>query len=252
MQLCVAQAAVPGRLHPFSAHVREGEIIHLLGPNGAGKSSLLARLSGLLPGKGEVLLDGKLLEAWSPSALARRRAWLPQQQPPPGQMAVFHYLRQHIQWTGPQQNALLLRLLSAFQLEDKLMRPVTQLSGGEWQRVRLMAVMLQVWPCQRDETALLLLDEPYTGLDVAQQQALDGELGAFCRAGGTVIASGHDLNHSLRHAHVVWLMQQGKVIKQGSAGAVLHPDLLYSVYGLTFRKLQAEGESWLVAGASLE
>jgi vitamin B12 transport system ATP-binding protein len=252
MHLSVAQAAIPGRLYPFSAQVREGEMIHLLGPNGAGKSSLLARLSGLLPGQGEVFLDGKALEAWPPAALARRRAWLPQQQPPPAQMAVFHYLRQHIRRSGTQQNALLLRLLSAFQLQDKLTRPVTQLSGGEWQRVRLMAVMLQVWPCENDDAALLLLDEPYTGLDVAQQQALDGELSAFCHAGGTVIASGHDLNHSLRHAHSVWLMQQGKVIKQGSAGAVLHPDLLRSVYGLAFRKLQAGGESWLVAGSALE
>ena len=247
MLLSVRQASVAGRLQPFNAEVKAGELIHLLGPNGAGKSSLLARLSGLLAGEGEVLLAGQSLVVWPLAALARRRAWLPQQQPQPGQMAVFHYLRQHLINERNGHDALLARLLSAFQLQDKLTRSLTQLSGGEWQRVRLTAVLLQVWPCVGQTATLLLLDEPYSGLDVAQQQALDRELAAFCRAGGAVIASGHDLNHSLRHAGRVWLMQQGKVIQQGQAAAVLQPETLRAVYGLTFRKLQAEGESWLVA-----
>lgn len=247
MLLSIRQATVPGRLQTFSAQVKRGELIHLLGPNGAGKSSLLARLSGLLAGGGEIRLADKPLEEWPLTALARQRAWLPQQQPPPGQMAVFHYLQQHLPTANAGQNALLLRLLAAFQLQDKLTRSLTQLSGGEWQRVRLMAVLLQVWPSTAQQATLLLLDEPYAGLDVAQQQALDRELAAFCRAGGTVITSGHDLNHSLRHAGQVWLMQQGKVIQQGTAGEVLQPETLHAVYGLAFRKLQSEGESWLVA-----
>ncbi|GLR09462.1 vitamin B12 ABC transporter ATP-binding protein BtuD [Mixta theicola] len=247
MLLSIEQATVPGRLQAFSAQVNGGELIHLLGPNGAGKSSLLARLSGLLPGKGVVRLAGRPLEAWPRASLARRRAWLPQQQPPPGQMAVFHYLQQHLAGATVGQDTLLSRLIAAFQLHDKLTRPLTQLSGGEWQRVRLMAVLLQVWPGAVQPATLLLLDEPYAGLDVAQQQALDRELAAFCRAGGAVITSGHDLNHSLRHARGVWLMQQGKVMQQGRAEAVLQPETLRALYGLAFRKLQSEGESWLIA-----
>ncbi|MDU4093915.1 MAG: vitamin B12 ABC transporter ATP-binding protein BtuD [Pantoea sp.] len=247
MLLSVEQAAVAGRLQAVNAQVNSGELIHLLGPYGAGKSSLLARLAGLLPGEGIVRLSGTPLEAWSRSSLARRRAWLPQQQQQPGQMAVFHYLQQHLTEAKPAQDTLLSRLLNAFQLRDKLTRPLTQLSGGEWQRVRLMAVLLQVWPCAARPATLLLLDEPYSGLDVAQQQALDNKLTTFCRAGGAVITSGHDLNHSLRHARYVWLMQQGKVVQQGRAAAVLQPETLRTLYGLAFRKLQAEGESWLVA-----
>ena len=246
MLLSIEQAAIPGRLYPFSAQVDAGELIHLLGPNGAGKSSLLARISGLLAGagSGRVHLDNRPLEAWSLRALARRRAWLPQQQQQPGQMAVFHYLQQHTHLCSDE--ALLLQLLAAFQLRNKLTRPLTQLSGGEWQRVRLVAVLLQVWPRAGQPATLLLLDEPYSGLDVAQQQALDEQLAAFCHAGGTVIASGHDLNHSLRHARCVWLMQQGRVVRQGRPEWVLQPDALTTVYGVTFRKLQSEGESWLI------
>ena len=69
-------------------------------------------------------------------------------------------------------------------------------------------MLLQVWPQPERPPTLLLLDEPYSGLDVAQQRALDAQLDAFCKAGGAVIASGHDLNHSLRHAQSVWLMRQ--------------------------------------------
>lgn len=245
MLLAIEQAAVAGRLQPFSAQVDGGELIHLLGPNGAGKSSLLARIAGLLAGEGEVRLDGRPLAAWPPKALARRRAWLPQQQPQPGQMAVYHYLRQHADAQAPAP--LLAQLLRAFRLEEKLTRPLSQLSGGEWQRVRLTAVLLQVWPQAGQPPALLLLDEPYSGLDVAQQRALDGQLEAFCEAGGAVIASGHDVNHSLRHARSVWLMRQGKVVSQGGVATVMQPALLSQVYDVRFRQLCAGDESWLIA-----
>lgn len=245
MLLSIEQAAIAGRLQPFSAQVDGGELIHLLGPNGAGKSTLLALIAGLLAGRGEVRIDGRPLATWSPKKLARRRAWLPQQQPQPGQMAVYHYLRQHADAQEPE--TLLPQLLRAFQLEDKLTRPLTWLSGGEWQRVRLTAVLLQVWPQPERPPTLLLLDEPYSGLDVAQQRALDAQLDAFCKAGGAVIASGHDLNHSLRHAQSVWLMRQGKVVRQGSVAAVMEPALLSEVYGVLFRQLQAGEESWLIS-----
>ncbi|QHM75648.1 Vitamin B12 import ATP-binding protein BtuD [Mixta theicola] len=247
--LSLEQAAVAGRLHPCSAQARAGEIIHLLGPNGAGKSTLLARAAGLLSGQGEVRLDGRLLKQWAPKALARRRAWLPQQQPPPGEMAVWHYLQQHLA-VSPTSEPLLPPLLRAFQLENKLARSVLRLSGGEWQRVRLMAVLLQVWPQDGQPPGVLLLDEPYGGLDVAQQRALDNQLGAFRAAGGTVMLSGHDLNHSLRHAQRVWLMRRGELIYQGEVETVMQPATLNVVYGLSFRRLEADGESWLITEES--
>ena len=58
-------------------------------------------------------------------------------------------------------------------LDNKLGRPVNQLSGGEWQRVRLAAVILQIDPLSNSAGQLLLLDEPMNSLDVAQQAALD-------------------------------------------------------------------------------
>ena len=245
MLLEIEQAAVAGRLAPFSAQVGSGQLIHLLGPNGAGKSSLLARLSGLLPGSGNVQFLGKPLAGWSGAQLARHRGWLHQQQLPAGQMAVFHYLQQHLLHADQPYEPALQHILDALQLSDKLARPLNQLSGGEWQRVRLAAVMLQINPVANSHGKLLLLDEPMAGLDVAQQAAVDRLLTPLCLAGISVIMSGHDLNHSLRHAQQVWLMAAGQVVAQGEAGAVLQPERLQQVYQVAFRKLTVEGHQIL-------
>lgn len=106
-------------------------------------------------------------------------------------------------------------------LGDKLGRSVNQLSGGEWQRVRLAAVVLQIHPNANPVGQLLLLDEPMNSLDVAQQNALDRVLHHLCQAGIAIVMSSHDLNHTLRHAHKAWLLKRGKLIACGRREEVL-------------------------------
>lgn len=121
-----------------------GEILHLVGPNGAGKSTLLARMAGLTTGPGQITLLEHPLADWSPGSLAHRRSYLVQQQVPPFAMPVWHYLMLHLH--DKQNTALLTEVAAALGLEDKLPRHASQLSGGEWQRVRLAAVILQIHP----------------------------------------------------------------------------------------------------------
>ena len=59
--LQLVEVGVAGRLAPFTAQIDGGLQVHLIGPNGAGKSTLLARAAGMLPGQGEVCLDGRAL-----------------------------------------------------------------------------------------------------------------------------------------------------------------------------------------------
>ncbi|WP_395491111.1 vitamin B12 ABC transporter ATP-binding protein BtuD [Cedecea davisae] len=236
---------VADRLGPITATVEPGELIHLVGPNGAGKSTLLARMAGLIEGQGSIQLNDRPLEAWLPAALSRRRAWLSQQQLPPFAMPVWHYLQLH--QPSPDAEQAMMRLAEALWLTDKLTRPVNQLSGGEWQRVRLAAVLLQIDPEANPLGQLLLLDEPMNSLDVAQQAALDRVLLAFCEAGIAVVMSGHDLNHSLRHAHKVWLLREGKMVAQGGRDLVLTPQNLAAAYQMPFRLLRIEGHSMLIS-----
>lgn len=233
-----------GRLGPITALVDKAQMLHLVGPNGAGKSTLLARLAGLTQGKGSVQLNGRPLEQWHAPQLARHRAYLSQQQIPPFAMPVWHYLALH-QHQHPN-DSVVEEITHKLGLADKLGRTVNHLSGGEWQRVRLAAVIAQIHPAVNADGQLLLLDEPMNSLDVAQQAALDGMLSELVAAGITVVMSSHDLNHSLRRAHQVWLLRQGKMIASGPRDEVLTPQNLATAYGMPFRRLDLAGHRMLI------
>ncbi|WP_047606189.1 vitamin B12 ABC transporter ATP-binding protein BtuD [Rahnella aquatilis] len=243
------EITVAGRLRAFSTQVMPGCRIHIIGPNGAGKSTLLTRLAGMSAGDGEVILDGQRLTDIPGPRQARLRAWLCQQLTPASLMPVFQYLSLH----QPQKvdPAVLERTISylcdALHLSDKLGRPVTHLSGGEWQRVRLAAALLQVWPTVNPDSQLLFLDEPMNSLDVAQQQALDQLLSAFCAAGRSVVLSDHDLNHTLHYAHQVWLMSQGQVMAAGKCADVMQSEILSDVYKVAFQIHELAGRQWIMA-----
>lgn len=245
MQL--TDVAEKGRLKPITAAVNAGEILHLVGPNGAGKSTLLARMAGLTSGVGNIALQGHSLSEWPSLALSNRRSYLVQQQTPPFAMPVWHYLMLHLH--DKNHTELLKDVARSLGLEDKLARHASQLSGGEWQRVRLAAVILQIHPAGNPYGCLLLLDEPMSGLDVAQQAALDRMLSALSLKGIAVVMSSHDLNHTLRHAHRVWLLARGEMIASGSRDSVLTPPNLAIAYNMPFRRLDIEGHKMLISTA---
>lgn len=234
------------RLTRFSAQVHAGEIIHLVGPNGAGKSTLLTRMAGLSFGKGVVTLNGKPLSEWASRELAQRRAYLSQHQAPPFAMPVWHFLLLHQH--DKTEHTLCAQVTEALGLVDKLGRYVNQLSGGEWQRVRLAAVILQIHPSGNPHGQLLLLDEPMNSLDVAQQAALDSVLDALRARDIAIVMSSHDLNHTLRHADRVWLLCKGQLIASGATEDVLTPNSLFSAYNISFQRLEIAGHQMLVAG----
>lgn len=236
------------RLQAVSVNAYAGRLIHVVGPNGSGKSTLLARVAGLLAGEGRVELDGTLLSTLSAQDLALRRAYLAQQQGPTAMMPVFQYLSLHqpAQASNLVVDEVVAQLAARLMLADKMMRPLTELSGGEWQRVRLAAVFLQVWPSLNPYSRLLILDEPATGLDVAQRAALDAMLKVLCQAGLIVLASGHDLNHSLHHADDIWLISQGKLVTFGATAEVMQPERLGPVFGIEFERYHVADRDWLM------
>ncbi|OON41251.1 vitamin B12 ABC transporter ATP-binding protein BtuD [Izhakiella australiensis] len=244
--LTLRALALHGRLKSFSADVAPGELVHLIGPNGAGKSTLLALLSGLQRGEGEVALDGQRLFSYSGRELARVRSYLSQHAPRPPAMPVWHYLMLHNVSPAPQREAALMRLVETLQLSDKLRRPLQQLSGGEWQRVRLAAVFFQL---AQPEGRLLLLDEPLTGLDVAQQAAFDALLPPLLAAGVSIVMSSHDVNHTLHHAHRVWMLRAGEVVAQGDTDTVMTADSLQSLFGIVFHQARLAHQRWLLGEA---
>ncbi|CFQ38538.1 vitamin B12 ABC transporter ATP-binding protein BtuD [Yersinia aleksiciae] len=246
--LQLSNLSVDTRLVPFSTQVTAGLQIHLIGPNGAGKSTLLAALAGLLSADGDIVLAGKSLPLYSGHELARLRAYLSQQQSALTMMPVFQYLSLY-QPAGVDPDAAAAAigyLCNQLRLTDKLPRMLSQLSGGEWQRVRLAAVFLQVWPEINPDSKLLLLDEPYTGLDVAQKVALDALLHEFCATGRSAIISAHDLNHTLQQADQVWLMARGNVLAQGDTQQVMQTATLSEVFEVDFQIHSFNQQNWII------
>ncbi|WP_145571510.1 vitamin B12 ABC transporter ATP-binding protein BtuD [Yersinia bercovieri] len=246
--LQLSNLSVDTRLAPFSTQVTAGRQIHVIGPNGAGKSTLLAAVAGLLPAAGDIVLAGKSLPLYSGHELARLRAYLSQQQSALTMMPVFQYLALY-QPAGVDPDAAAATigyLCSQLRLSDKLRRMLSQLSGGEWQRVRLAAIFLQVWPDINPESRLLLLDEPYTGLDVAQKVALDELLHKFCATGRSAIITAHDLNHTLQQADQVWLMAGGKVLAQGETQQVMQTATLSEVFEVDFQIHSFNQQNWII------
>lgn len=240
--------SVAGRLAPFSAQVDAGLQIHLIGPNGAGKSTLLACAAGVLPTTGDISLGATPLTQYSGAELARYRAYLSQQQTSVSLMPVFQYLSLH-QPVGADSESVAITigyLCEKLRLADKLPRSLTQLSGGEWQRVRLAAILLQVWPTVNHHSQLLLLDEPTNSLDVAQKVALDALLREFCASGRSVIVSAHDLNHSLQQADRIWLLAQGKLVAQGETLEVMRPEILSPIFEVNFQLHRFNQQNWIV------
>ena len=168
-----------------------GNTLALIGPNGAGKSTLLNALAGLLP-----VWSGDIL--WNNAPLASHRneiAYLPQRSEVDWQFPIT--VRQLVEmgrfpsvgtWKAMRRHdhEIVDKALSTLGLQDLQQRQINALSGGQQQRCFLARALAQ-------EAHILLLDEPFTGLDVPGSEALSALLKALAQEGRLVIASHHDL-----------------------------------------------------------
>lgn len=241
------------RLLPLSFNLAPGTITHVIGPNGSGKSTLLSSLSGVgAEYKGQVQFDDVELADISVTDLALYRAYLSQNARPAFNLEVFQFLSLSIPACAKENNPAIQQALdditSMLEISDKLHRSIQALSGGEWQRVRLAAMCLQVWPSLNPYAQLLILDEPGAPLDIAQEALLYQLIGRVSELGITVIMANHDLNKTLRHADQVLLLDKGVLQSCGKAADVLTPDNLEKVFKTKVRSVSVEGDDYLLFG----
>ncbi len=175
-------------LRDVSLSVNPGEIVGVLGPNGAGKSTLFAILAGLLPaGAGAVELDGRPL-ARGARALRAASGFVFQASGLDGKLSAAENLRLAAALRRVPRRAARARieeLLAGAGLAGRAREPVERLSGGMRRRVELCAALVHA-------PALLVMDEPTTGLDAAAFRAFWAEVEARRRiAGLTVVVATH-------------------------------------------------------------
>ncbi|WP_281685302.1 ABC transporter ATP-binding protein [Thalassobaculum salexigens] len=221
-------------LHPLTLELPAGAVTGLLGHNGSGKSTLMKILARQLqPDSGEIDLFGTPLAAHAPRRLARSLAYLPQHTPDTDGLTVRELAALgRYPWHGPfgrvgdldrQKTETALAMTNLLPLADRL---VDTLSGGERQRAFLAMLVAQDAVC-------LLLDEPISALDVAQQI----DVMAFVRRqatehGRSVVVILHDLNIAARFCDRLVVLSRGRVAAQGTPDALLHPDRLEALYGV--------------------
>ncbi|WP_294930761.1 ABC transporter ATP-binding protein [uncultured Paracoccus sp.] len=203
--------------------VAEGEFVGLLGPNGAGKTTLLRAALGLLPHGGASSLDRLTADL-----RARHAAFMPQGReiawPLPVERLVALGRTPH--GRSPADGPAVERAIAALELATLRHRPATELSGGEQARALIARMLAQ-------ETPLLVADEPVAGLDPAAQIKVMQTFAGIAAQGRAVLASLHDLGLAARHCTRLVLLSQGRIAADGPPEAVLTPDTLARVFGIT-------------------
>lgn len=218
---------------------RRGEVVGLIGPNGSGKTTLLRTLyRALSPRAGLVSLDEVPIDRISSRELAKRIAVVIQEAPAELPLTVAEMVRlgrsphrSDLQRYTAQDDRISARALVRVGMRDLAHRTFATLSGGEKQRVLIARTLAQ----QADH---LLLDEPTNHLDVRYQHEV---LQLVRQLEVTTIVVLHDLNLAARYCDHLVLLEGGRVVRVGSPGYVLRPEIIEPVYGVVVRPIWDDG-----------
>lgn len=217
-------------LHDVDLHVAPGELLALLGPNGAGKTTLLRTLLGLVrAAEGKVRVAGQ-----EPGRGWRHVGYVPQRHefawdfPITVEDVVMSGRTRHIGWLrrpGRDDHRAVRDALRTSGMADLADRTVGELSGGQRQRV-LIARALATRP------TVLLLDEPFTGVDMPTQEQLTELFIELSRSGTTLVMTTHDLAQAMATADRVCLVNR-TVIADSTPEELRDPAMWMRAFGVS-------------------
>ena len=234
--------AEPALKH-ISLQVPTGSWLGIIGPNGAGKTTLLRAIARLLPYQGSIAFDGEDILDLDRRSLARAVAYVSQTPVFPEGMSVADFVllgrTPYISYFGTEGKSdldIVSDVLTTLDLVDFRQRRVTELSGGEAQRVVLARALAQQAP-------LMLLDEPTTALDIGHQQDVLNLIDDLRLAEQlTVISTMHDLTLVGQFADTLVLLAHGVVVAAGTAREVLTTELISEHYSANVRILRDDDD----------
>ncbi len=201
-------------LEKISCQLTASRIHAVLGVNGAGKSTLIKLLAGFLkPADGSIFLDDDNLNELPLNEIAKRIAYVPQQQQL-SDLTVSDYLllgrKPHLRWLNSSADeAIVFAILEKLHLTHLALRPLYKLSGGELQKTALARALVQ-------EPEILLLDEPTSSLDLKNQhEVMEIIVRETTTRNLTTIITLHDVNLALRFAESFLLMKERNILAFG-------------------------------------
>lgn len=192
----------------------EGEICGLVGNNGAGKSTLMKMITGLLhPDAGRVEVNGIDLKK-EPEEAKRQIGYLPESPMLYPRLTPVELLTYIAEVKGVSSPAAEVeRWLTVFALTEKRGALLRDLSFGMKKKVALSTAFIGA-------PRLLILDEPFNGLDVATMERLAEMIAAFNRSGATVLLSSHLMEYVDRLCRRVLILKKGAVVREGTPEAL--------------------------------
>ena len=218
-------------LKEASFSIGKGEIVGIIGCNGAGKSTLLKTIRGLLPKQGgSVRYFGKPLEEYGDKELATKIAYLQQYVELgfgyTGKDVVMAGRYPYMKWWERESEAdekLALACMAYTGTADLADRPINEVSGGQKQRILIAKVLAQ-------QTPIIFLDEPTTGLDMVYQEEIFRFAKALAGQGKTVLMVVHELNLASKYCSRILLLGEGTLLADGAPQAVFTEELLSRAY----------------------
>ncbi|MEL7435678.1 MAG: metal ABC transporter ATP-binding protein [Chloroflexota bacterium] len=212
--------------------VNSGERVAIIGPNGAGKSTLFKAIVGLIPfTMGHISIFGEDCRSSH-----NHVGYVPQYNDIDWSFPVSVYdvvmmgRTRHMgwfRWARKKDHEMVQRILKQLSLTAFADRQIGELSGGQKQRVFIARALAQ-------ETRVLLMDEPFTGVDGAAEQEIISTLDVLTEQGITMLVATHDMEKAANDFDKVMLMRGG-ILGYGTPDEVLQPDILRQAYGGSVR-----------------
>ena len=216
----------------LSLHIAPGEIVGFIGHNGAGKTTTLKCAVGIQSfDQGEITVDGHSIKT-DPLSCKRALAYIPDDP------ALYEYMtgRRYLDFiadifrvSAEARNAKIAELAERFGLTDDLGQPIAGYSHGMKQKLAVISAWLH-------SPRLIVMDEPFVGLDPRASHELKLMMRAHCNAGGAIFFSTHVLEVAEKLCDQVAIIRRGKLIRAGSMDAVRGDASLEEV----FLELEAE------------
>ena len=216
----------------LSLHIAPGEIYGFIGHNGAGKTTTLKAVVGILPfEEGEITINGTSIKA-DPLTCKRQLAYIPDNPDLYDYMTGSKYLNfiADIFGVGAEERQERIRKYAdLFELTDDLAQPIAAYSHGMKQKLAIISAWLH-------QPKLIIMDEPFVGLDPKAAHILKSMMREVCDQGGAIFFSTHVLEVAEKLCDKVAIIKGGRLIRAGTMEEVKGDDSLEEVF------LELEGE----------
>jgi ABC-2 type transport system ATP-binding protein len=210
----------------LNLQIEKGDIFGFVGHNGAGKTTLLKSIAGILDfEEGEITFDGYSIKR-DPMEFKKRMAYIPDNPDVYESLTGIQYLNfigDVFQVPLEKRRALIDEYAKMFELESVLTNPMSSYSHGMKQKLVLISALLH-------EPELLILDEPFVGLDPKASFLLKKVFKSMCDRGMAIFFSTHVLEVVEKLCNKIAIIKKGKIVASGSTNALLKDQSLESIF----------------------